>query len=184
MSLEDPEEILNETALLWILRGEPWEQFAVTSFFFKCERCGECCTSFNNIAISPREISRLAKHLEISEEDFLAGYTRGLKEPSGGLSKIGFLSLNIPCPFYLEGGCSVYSLRPRACVLFPCFMSLQSAARVNWIMSLQSLARADWRATVDPSCRAFGKALDYVLSHEKESRMKVGRFLDGFADRL
>jgi Fe-S-cluster containining protein len=171
MSLEDPEEITNEMTLLWILGGQPQEQFAVASFFFKCERCGNCCTSFDNIAISQREVSRLAKHLGVSEEDFRSRYTRGFKLPSRGLSKPGLLSLNVPCPFYLEGGCSVYSIRPGACVLFPCFMSLQSTDQV---------IRA---VTVDPSCRAFRKALDYVLSHEKESYEKEGRFLDGFANR-
>ena len=42
---------------------------------FKCKNCGFCCQGESTISLSPEEISRIAKYLNLSEEEFQKLYT-------------------------------------------------------------------------------------------------------------
>lgn len=176
LALEAPDEIMNEWALAWILQGEPFMQFAVASFDFVCDRCGECCTNLSNIQIFPEEVSRLANHIGVSDADFRNKYTRRLERVNESeIAGPGSLSLNVPCPFFIKASCSIYSLRPRACVLFPCFSSLQEV--LAW-------SGNDVLVQTDPTCKAFMRVFNSVKVHEDEAYMKADRFLNNFAHRL
>jgi len=166
ISIVDREALLITITKEWILRGEPFEQFAMASLFFKCERCGRCCDTFDDIALSPKELSRIAKYLDISDDEFKTKYTRTLKLPVEGLEELGYVSISVPCPFHKHSNCAIYDVRPNACVMFPCFMSLQGVDLATHSM------------TVDPTCIALKKAMDFVNSHEKEAYKEQGKFLD------
>jgi len=84
---------------------------------FECTRCGRCCGgSSGTVLVSDAEIVALARRLELSPDEFRAGYTRRLRG--------GDLSLrerrNYDCVLYEPGvGCSVYEDRPRQCRTYP-----------------------------------------------------------------
>ena len=79
-----------------------------------CTACANCCKT-STTEVSERDIDRLARHLRISREQFLADYTM--------LDEDGALSLRFTpeagCVF-LEGNlCSVYDARPDICQRYP-----------------------------------------------------------------
>ncbi len=79
-----------------------------------CTACGNCCKT-STTAIGDRDVARLARHLRISREQFLADYT--MLDDEGALS-LKF-SPETGCVF-LEGKlCSVYEARPDTCLRYP-----------------------------------------------------------------
>jgi len=77
-----------------------------------CLDCGNCCLTIGP-AISDKDIQRIAKHLKIKPSVFLEKYLQ--------LDNDGFYMYNTkPCPFIdSENYCSIYSVRPKACVDYP-----------------------------------------------------------------
>lgn len=172
MAIDDAEEMMREMACQWMLGGLPREIFGVASLFFKCEHCGECCTTFDDIAINKREIERLAEHLGISAEEFQNRYTKELMRDRDD-EKImefgerhGYVSLSVPCPFHTNEGCSVYEFRPKSCAIFPCFSSLQGVDPISGAIIL------------DPTCEALRKCLDWIMKNKKIAFRKESEFLD------
>jgi len=75
---------------------------------FQCNRCGRCCLEIGNIPLMEDEPKRIARYLGVSG--------RSIKKLTT-LNSYGRV-FKTPCPFY-EDGCSIYSVRPLACVAFP-----------------------------------------------------------------
>ena len=99
---------------------------------FGCTRCGTCCSGRagvgGTVRVSADEVARLALARELTEEAFLAVYTR----PAGP----GVISLreraNGDCVFYdPDVGCEVYAERPRQCRTWP-FWRGNLATRAHW----------------------------------------------------
>lgn len=89
---------------------------------FKCvEGCSRCCSDKGRTAeLTLPDIIRLNKRLNISPEKILDEYG----EISWNLipfthTLIPSLILKMPCKFLKNGKCSVYSIRPIMCRLFP-----------------------------------------------------------------
>lgn len=93
-------------------------------FHFDCNPRIECfnkCCNDVNIFLTPYDIIRLRKALEITSSEFLARYTilplaNNLRHPIVML-KMDEETLN--CPFLTKNGCSVYVDRPWSCRMFP-----------------------------------------------------------------
>ena len=80
-----------------------------------CTQCGNCCKT-STTHVSERDIDRLARHLHISAEQFLADYTQPDDEEGGRNLKF---TEGSGCVF-LEGKiCSVYDARPDICQRYP-----------------------------------------------------------------
>ncbi len=83
---------------------------------FSCVQCGQCCTISDGVVfLEVEDVERLARFLNLSEEEFLGKYTRRegkyivLKDFPNG-----------ECILYRRGkGCAVYPARPRQCRTFP-----------------------------------------------------------------
>lgn len=85
---------------------------------FRCRRCGACCRWPGIVRLDEADIARLAAHLGLPEERFLADCTRlapdrrslSLTERPGGV-----------CIFLDDAtsSCRVYPARPRQCRDFP-----------------------------------------------------------------
>jgi len=89
---------------------------------FKCvEGCTKCCTDKSrSIELTLPDIMRLNKRLGVPPEKILEDYG----EISWNLipfthTVIPSLILKMPCKFLKEGKCSIYSIRPIMCRLFP-----------------------------------------------------------------
>ena len=79
----------------------------------KCQRCGKCCTGVlfeTGALLFPFEVEKLAIKLGISKHQFKDRYTYTQEDKR---------FLKLPCPFYKDGDCSVYEVRPIVCREFP-----------------------------------------------------------------
>jgi len=80
-----------------------------------CTQCGNCCLT-STTGVSGRDIERLAAHLGVTREQFIAEYTAKDAE-EGGLN-LRF-SQESGCVFLEGKRCRVYEARPAICVRYP-----------------------------------------------------------------
>ena len=101
-----------------------------SQFKFKCHPGVECftqCCRDINIILTPYDIIRLKKKLNLSSEEFLAVYTKPKLLEKTGLPVITLKFLEEEdkdsdsklCPFVRENGCLVYDDRPTTCRYYP-----------------------------------------------------------------
>lgn len=87
----------------------------------KCNHCGLCCRDpRTQINLTVGDIYRITDFLKISVEDLFKKHVRII--PFGDYDLIHYdldLGLNLPCKFRLKERCSIYSVRPLNCRLFP-----------------------------------------------------------------
>lgn len=77
-----------------------------------CLSCANCCKTTPALLIKS-DIERIAKHLRISEKQFLDSYTQ-TDEDGDAIFK------NVPCVFLNEDNtCQIYEVRPKACREYP-----------------------------------------------------------------
>lgn len=96
-----------------------------SKFKFSCHKglsCfGQCCGDVN-IFLTPYDVLRMKKVLNLSSEDFLEKYTLPLLLEEQGipvvLLKMGN-DANKKCPFVTPDGCMIYEDRPWACRMYP-----------------------------------------------------------------
>ena len=84
--------------------------------FYECDRCTACCRWPGQVRISDDQISRMAKHLTMSEFDFIQEYTRVATDRRGlALAE----KLNGECVFLSGHDCMVQAVKPQQCRDFP-----------------------------------------------------------------
>jgi len=98
---------------------------ASDQFKFSCQpgiSCFNACCADVNILLTPLDIVRLGRRLEMKTSDFLARHTF---VPFNEESKLPFVFLKMKenekktCPFVTEAGCGVYQDRPWPCRMYP-----------------------------------------------------------------
>ena len=94
-------------------------------FNFSCHpgiSCFNKCCADVNIMLTPYDILRMSRHLDISTSDFLAEYT---VVPFNEEQKLPFVFLEMnkdekkTCKFVTEKGCGIYESRPWPCRMYP-----------------------------------------------------------------
>jgi len=95
------------------------------AFLFQCHPgidCFNSCCRNVTIFLTPLDVVRLRKALNISSTDFLERYTHQVVSRKSGLPAV-ILKMNQTetkeCPFVSKEGCRVYEDRPYPCRLFP-----------------------------------------------------------------
>ncbi len=106
-----------------VIRGE----FMKESSYVKCERkvnfecqsCGICCKEFI-VPIGRDDIAILEKKMGNISNRVIAA--RGVNTIIG--KEVEAPSLKCPCPFFDNGSkaCTIYELRPKACMVFPFYV--------------------------------------------------------------
>jgi len=92
---------------------EPWFKDGLR---FKCTGCGKCCTgSSGYVFLSPHDIEVMARHCEISVQEFIDLYTRII---DGQLCLLDAPRTD-ECIFLRDKQCTVYQARPIQCRTFP-----------------------------------------------------------------
>lgn len=91
------------------------------TFKFHCTQCGKCCTYREDIILSPRDIYKMSKELNVTPPDFFQAYCRS---HIGDVSRIPIVRLNsvgkdARCPLLKDNKCSVHKVKPAVCALFP-----------------------------------------------------------------
>lgn len=90
------------------------------SFYFDCDLCGNCCKGREDILLSPYDVFRLAKGLNMTTEAVIKKYCSVYL---GSQSRLPVISLypvapNAHCPF-LSDGCLVHDFKPSVCLMYP-----------------------------------------------------------------
>jgi uncharacterized protein len=94
------------------------------TFVFRCDRSMPCfnqCCHDVTIVLTPYDILRITRALQIDSSDFLQKYTLS---PFAKDQKIPAVILKMDpqtkkCPFVTEAGCGIYQNRPWACRMYP-----------------------------------------------------------------
>lgn len=84
--------------------------------FHECQRCTACCRWPGQVRLDAVEITRIAAHLGLLEEQFIQDFTRinqqrtglALKDQEGGA-----------CIFLEDGNCRIQPVKPQQCRDFP-----------------------------------------------------------------
>jgi len=76
-----------------------------------CMTCGNCCTVIRPI-VTNKDINRIIRHLNVSEDEFKMEYTE-IDDEGNTLFK------NLPCKFLENKRCSIYPYRPFDCRSYP-----------------------------------------------------------------
>ncbi len=96
-----------------------------SEFTFKCHKGVKCftkCCRGINIILTPYDIIRLKKRLDLSSEDFLAIYTKPEILEKTDLPIVTLKLLDDEqnsCPFVRDDGCLIYTDRPTTCRYYP-----------------------------------------------------------------
>lgn len=98
---------------------------------FSCKKefaCfNQCCTD-TNIFLTPYDVLRMRRRLNISSQDFLEQYTI---QPFTKEQKLPVVILKLldnekkQCPFVTDEGCSIYEDRPWSCRMYPIGLASQ-----------------------------------------------------------
>ena len=90
-------------------------------FAFKCRSCGKCCRNREDILLNARDIYNIATALNLTHEEVIDKYCetyigRDSRIPVVRLKPKG---VNRACPLLVGDRCSVHSLKPYICRIFP-----------------------------------------------------------------
>ena len=117
-----------------------------SSFCFHCHSGLDCfnrCCREATIILSPYDILRLSRSLDLPTGEFLRRHTRRETEPISNLPlALVKLARTGGCPFLGEAGCTVYGDRPAACRLFP--LTQGSKLTAEGVKDLLFLRRLDY----------------------------------------
>lgn len=83
---------------------------------YQCQRCTNCCRWPGFVPVSPVEIAAIARHLAISEDEFIQRYTR-LRPNRDGLALTD--KENHECVFLEGRDCAIQPVKPLQCAGFP-----------------------------------------------------------------
>lgn len=83
---------------------------------YVCQRCTACCKWPGDVRLEEEEILPIARHLGMTEADFLGRYTR-LRTNRQGLSLIE--KENHECIMLEGNGCRIHEVKPEQCAGFP-----------------------------------------------------------------
>lgn len=91
---------------------------------FRCRKgiaCWNACCSNIDISLTPYDIVRLKRHLNLSSTEFLQKYTVPYELEPGGIAgvKLRPVENGTACQLMTAEGCSVYEDRPTACRYYP-----------------------------------------------------------------
>jgi len=106
---------------------------------FKCQPgCTNCCTQKGFVYLTEADLKRIAKFLGMPAADFERRYVYRTSRQ---------LRLRVPrqvqCHFLVDGGCSIHSVKPTQCRIFPFWPELMDDKR-------------EWRKTA-AWCPGIGK---------------------------
>jgi len=116
------------------------------NFEFKCDSCGSCCRNRNDIILSPHDVFKLVKYLDITTKEFMNKYINyNIGEHSGWtiitLKYKEKLDNSTFCPFLKasEGKflCRVHSSKPYVCVAFPLGRTVAIDRKTNKITDIE-----------------------------------------------
>ncbi len=135
-----------------------------TAFQFRCHRnvkCWNACCSNIDIPLTPYDILRLKKRLDMPSGEFLKQYSTPFEMDKDGMPgvKLKPVDEGTACQFMTPEGCGVYEDRPTACRYYP--------------VALLTMRRSD--EYVDRSAYAMVKE-KHCLGHLEEKAQTIEQY--------
>ena len=93
-----------------------------------CTKCANCCKILHPI-LKPPDVRRLAKHLELSINQFRSRFLADDPKREGSVFR------DQPCPFLQDNLCRVYDHRPNDCRSYPHLNKRDFVFRINQAFS-------------------------------------------------
>lgn len=84
--------------------------------YWQCQRCTACCRWPGDVKVNSAEITEIATYLNMSEDAFVAQYSR-LRTDRAGLSLLE--QADGSCIFLTGNDCRINAVKPRQCRDFP-----------------------------------------------------------------
>lgn len=105
------------------------------TFTFHCIQCGKCCKCNTAIMISPYDIYRISRYLNLSPKEMIIKHC---EHSIGESSKLPILTLKVrsydkSCTFLRDGKCKVHAVKPTVCSLYPLGRVMQETG-VHYIL--------------------------------------------------
>ncbi len=105
---------------------------------FVCQRCGKCCRILSKIVLDPVEkriymenLEEIRKHVNLEELVERLCQEVDVKHP-----------VKLPCPFLKDNLCTIHSIRPRSCRMFPSGKELDQGIGCPGLKRLKILVSA------------------------------------------
>lgn len=101
------------------------------TFSFSCNQCGKCCINREDILLSPFDLYRMSKKLNMTPNEFVAQYGEAY---IGDSSRMVIVRLRPHgsikrCPLLKERKCSVHDAKPTVCAMYPIGRALRMDAK-------------------------------------------------------
>mmetsp|Transcript_9770 Transcript_9770/g.14997 ORF Transcript_9770/g.14997 Transcript_9770/m.14997 type:complete len:304 (+) Transcript_9770:94-1005(+) len=118
---------------------KPWYLEYNQKLPFDCTACGKCCQTKGNVYMSPEEIQKAAKVIEISVEDFIDEYASLILDSDDDNNDASDKKSSSPwiqlrnndkgsCVFLgSDNLCKIYEARPSQCSTYPFWTSIMSS---------------------------------------------------------
>lgn len=91
------------------------------TFAFKCRHCGKCCKNRDDVLLNARDVFNIAKKLNLTTIQVIEKYCNTY---IGHDSRLPIVQLKFggnknACPLMNDERCSVHSMKPTICALYP-----------------------------------------------------------------
>jgi len=135
---------------------------------FRCHRgiaCWNACCSNIDISLTPYDILRLARRLDLTTTGFLERYTVPYEMEKDGIAgvKLRPVEGGTACPFMEAEGCSVYGDRPTACRYYP--VALLSMRRQD-----ETTDRDAYAMVKEPHCLGHHEPRELTIDAYREEQ--------------
>jgi uncharacterized protein len=135
---------------------------------FRCHRgvaCWNACCSNIDISLTPYDILRLARRLDLTTTGFLEHYTVPYELEKDGIAgvKLRPVEGGTACRFMQPEGCGVYSDRPTACRYYP--VALLSMRRQD-----EAVDRDAWALVKEPHCLGHAEPRELTISAYRDEQ--------------
>jgi Fe-S-cluster containining protein len=135
---------------------------ASASFCFACNQdapCFNACCADLDLLLSPYDVLRLRRRLELSSRAFFSRCADLVIQPDTGFPAAQLRMLDgegRPCPFVRPEGCHVYSDRPAACRIYPL------GRGAGWDARGQTVEQ--FVVVREPHCQGFAAATEWTAA--------------------
>ena len=132
---------------------------------FVCQKCGWCCRNVN-INVSYSDILRWAKDKRLDILSQISYIDNDDPQKRGFYIADTVTAPKKPCQFLLDGQCSIYETRPRACAEFP------SAHSKDEKLEIQCPARDDFELP-EHELHELKKeqGMDFIIAEDRKGRL-------------
>ena len=118
----------------------------------------QCCRDLSQ-ALTPYDVLRLRRHLDMTSSAFLEQFTRRGIGPQTGLPVVSLRPLEPllkACPFVTASGCRVYPDRPSSCRMYPVFRAAARQRETGVISERFFLIQ-------EPHCQGFDRGRQWTV---------------------